>query len=212
MAASRESRIAAVVFDVGGVLSGDLFGELERYCERVGLPPSALIGYFIDDAEFSEVETGRAAVGDFLVALPDRVRDDHGVAIDLAGLLEVMSLSRPLRPTMMSLAGELARSHRVAVLTNNVAENDEFLLQHLAPPVFEFVVNSAAVGWRKPQPEIYTEVLQRLELPAEQVVLVDDLPQNLPPAADLGMSTVLFESESQCRVALRALGAQCSAA
>jgi hypothetical protein len=50
---------------------------------------------------------------------------------------------------------------------------------------------------RKPQPEIYDELLRRL-----------DLPQNLPPAAELGMKTVLFSSEPRCRQALRALGAQ----
>jgi hypothetical protein len=37
-------------------------------------------------------------------------------------------------------------------------------------------------------------------------VFVDDWEENLPPAAELGMATIAYESPAQCADALRALG------
>lgn len=41
-------------------------------------------------------------------------------------------------------------------------------------PRFEFVLASARVGWRKPDPRIFQEALRRLELPPERVAHIGD--------------------------------------
>lgn len=43
----------------------------------------------------------------------------------------------------------------------------------------------------KPNPDPYRQVLERLQLPGEQCVMVEDQPQNLKTAKDFGMKTVL---------------------
>ena len=55
---------------------------------------------------------------------------------------------------------------------------------------FELVVDSSFEGVRKPEPEIYARTLERLALPGEACVFVDDLEVNLPPAEALGMHPV----------------------
>jgi HAD superfamily hydrolase (TIGR01509 family) len=52
------------------------------------------------------------------------------------------------------------------------------------------VIVSGEVGIRKPDPAIYLLAAEKLGLPASACVLVDDMAANLPPAADLGMTTV----------------------
>ena len=71
--------------------------------------------------------------------------------------------------------------------------------------LFETVVDSAFVGVRKPDPEIYALVLERLGLPAEACVFVDDLPRNVEAAAALGFATVRFHDTEQAIADLDAL-------
>jgi putative hydrolase of the HAD superfamily len=71
--------------------------------------------------------------------------------------------------------------------------------------VFELVVDSAFVGMRKPDPEIYALTLERLGLPAEACVFVDDLEVNVDAARQLGMQGVVHHNTEQTIDALRRL-------
>jgi epoxide hydrolase-like predicted phosphatase len=57
--------------------------------------------------------------------------------------------------------------------------------------LFDAVVISGEIGFRKPAPEIYALAAERLGRAPERCVFVDDLPGNLKPAAEIGMATVL---------------------
>ncbi len=49
----------------------------------------------------------------------------------------------------------------------------------------------------KPYPEIYKLLLERYDLVAQECVFIDDTPRNLPPAENLGMSTIPFMTKEQ---------------
>ncbi len=53
--------------------------------------------------------------------------------------------------------------------------------------LFDTVVISGEVGLRKPDPAIYRPAAERLGLPPDQVVFVDDLAPNVRAAAAVGM-------------------------
>jgi putative hydrolase of the HAD superfamily len=71
--------------------------------------------------------------------------------------------------------------------------------------VFEVVVDSAFVGTRKPEPEIYALTLDRLGLPAAACVFVDDLERNVEAARDTGMEGIVFRDTGQAIAELEAL-------
>ena len=60
--------------------------------------------------------------------------------------------------------------------------------------LFDAVVISGEEGMRKPDRAIYELAIERMALPADDIVFVDDLPGNLAPARDLGMATVHHEN------------------
>ena len=68
------------------------------------------------------------------------------------------------------------------------------------------MLDSSDVGVRKPDPRFYTELLRRLDRPAEEVAFVDDFGENLVPAAAAGFATVLFTGADACRQSLAELG------
>lgn len=71
---------------------------------------------------------------------------------------------------------------------------------------FDGVVDSSKVGLRKPDRRIYELALRRFKLQPEECVFVDDKEENLAPAAEMGMRTVLFRNARQLKEELRKLG------
>lgn len=61
------------------------------------------------------------------------------------------------------------------------------------------------MGLAKPDLQIYIEVLRRLELPSLACVFVDDRPENLTPARELGMKVVLAECSAQVIAEVKAI-------
>ena len=63
------------------------------------------------------------------------------------------------------------------------------------PSLFDVVVDSSAVGARKPERRIYEVTQQRLGVAHEEIFFVDDIGQNLKAARALGWHTLLFTEE-----------------
>jgi putative hydrolase of the HAD superfamily len=70
--------------------------------------------------------------------------------------------------------------------------------------LFDVVVDSGVVGTRKPEPEIYAITLERLGLPGESCVFVDDLEVNVAAARDAGMHGIVYHDTAQAIAALDA--------
>ena len=71
--------------------------------------------------------------------------------------------------------------------------------------VFEVVVDSAFVGMRKPEPEIYALTLERLGLPGEACAFVDDLEVNVVAAREAGMQGIVFRDTASAVAELESL-------
>ena len=100
----------------------------------------------------------------------------------------------------------------MALLTNNVREWEPQWRAKLPEidEIFEVVVDSAFVGMRKPDREIYELTLERLGDGVEPAhcVFVDDVDVNCEAAVALGMRAVHFVDADQAIADVeRALGA-----
>lgn len=96
------------------------------------------------------------------------------------------------------LARASQRFSRVCSLSNDVSQwsvklRRTFGLDRAIDPW----IISSDVGSRKPSPEIYLHLLDRLEVSPERVVFVDDRPKNLDGARQVGMQTILFDPLGQ---------------
>lgn len=199
--------ITAVVFDLGGVLTGPPFAGVHAYEERVALPAGSLARYFRADPVMHRLERGEITAREFFKSVGIRVHEAYGVRIDLGELAAATESAAELNPAALALVRELHGRYALALLTNNAAEASVWRAQ-LPHELFDVIVDSSAVQLRKPDPRIYELVLDRLGRPASEVVFVDDFDENLPPAAELGMAVIPFESVEQCRKALVALGVE----
>ncbi|MBV9044721.1 MAG: HAD-IA family hydrolase, partial [Alphaproteobacteria bacterium] len=63
--------------------------------------------------------------------------------------------------------------------------------------MFDVVIESAKIGIRKPNPEIYKLMCKQLGVEPNECVFLDDLGPNLKPAKAMGMITIKVESGPQ---------------
>jgi putative hydrolase of the HAD superfamily len=103
------------------------------------------------------------------------------------------------------IAETRARGFRVALLSNERLSLRARLEHWDLASLFDYIVISAEVGMRKPDPAIYRRAAEGLALPAETCVFIDDREGNVLAAREVGMHALRFESIEQLRPALDGL-------
>jgi len=200
------TRVRAIVSDFGGVLTSPLLRSFAAFQDSSGIPLEALgqamaaVGERDGANPLFELETGRLSERDFLAKLDEELRAKLGRPVEMRGFAEAyfahLETNEELISYLRSLREE--RGLRLALLTNNVREwEPRWRAMIPVDDLFELVVDSAFVGMRKPEPEIYELTLQRLGVPAAAALLIDDIEVNCEAARALGMPAVWFHSTEQ---------------
>lgn len=181
---------SGLLVDFGGVLTTNVFDSFRAFCEGEGLAPEAVRDAFMRDDTartlLEDLETGRLDEAGF----EPRFAAALGLSPDRAdGLIErIFAGMRPDQAMLDALEAAKRGGVRTGMVSNSWGEGRYDRARF--PALFDAVVISAEEGIRKPDPRIYELGAERLGLPPEEIVFVDDLPGNLKPARELGMATV----------------------
>lgn len=197
--------IKAIVSDFGGVLTTPLFHAFSRVQEDSGLEVASLGKAMARVQEedgahpLYELEKGNLSEPDFLAALERGIEAETGRRVELHEFSErYWSHLHPNEPLIDKMRALRDAGYRMALLTNNVREWEPRWRSMLpVDEIFEVVVDSAFVGMRKPDPEIYQLTLERLGVPASEALFLDDIEVNCETARSLGMSDVWFRDNDQ---------------
>jgi len=195
--------VKALILDFGGVLTNDFWETLRGFAKREGLDENTFLALFTRDPEGMELLRGleRGSIGQarFESELAARL----GIAPD--GLLERMGAD--LRPDeqMLALVAELrAAGIKIAVLSNSLGSDyHDFYAPFELESRADVVIISHQVKLRKPEPEIFALVLERLGLPADECLFVDDIAAYLKPAQAMGMAVWHHTSTTETVAELR---------
>jgi putative hydrolase of the HAD superfamily len=211
------SEIVGLLVDWGGVMTTNLLHSFSAFCAAEGLDPQALAQAFRGGAgggpDARELligfEEGRVDETEFESALGELL----GLS-SAEGLIDRLFSGATLEQSMV----DAVRSARRAGVSTGLISNSWGTTRYpreLLGELFEGIVISGEVGIRKPAPRIYELGAQAIGREPAECVFVDDLPFNLPPAAELGMATVhhtdpaatVAELERLLGVSLRAAAA-----
>ena len=199
------SRIEAVITDFGGVLTSPLVDSFVSATQASGISLEELGKAMAAVAErdginpLVELETGRITEGEFFARLSDQLSDQRGSRVELDGFGDVWFKQLEPNEALIAYMRELrARGYKLAICTNNVREW-EARWQAMVPidEIFDVVVDSAFVGTRKPEPEIYRITLERLGATPEATLFIDDTEVNCDGARQLGMTAIRFRRTEQ---------------
>jgi putative hydrolase of the HAD superfamily len=148
---------------------------------------------------FLELEAGEAErvrkeylfrYGLTLVGLMRERKTDPGHYLDYVHQVPVERYLKPNR-RLQALLHSIPSTK--VVFTNGSRRHSQAVMKALGiSGAFEKIFDIASVGYiPKPDPRSYRTVLKRLGAEGSETVLVEDLPRNLPPAKEMGMTTIL---------------------
>jgi putative hydrolase of the HAD superfamily len=100
-------------------------------------------------------------------------------------------------PMIIKFFSALKPKYRFGMLSNDVSEWSRYLrLKHGFNEWLEVVIVSGEIGIRKPDPKMYSVLLERIQADPSRCLFVDDREKNLIPAQELGFKTVLFSRQN----------------
>jgi putative hydrolase of the HAD superfamily len=199
--------IKAVIFDIGGVLQiAPRFGEFGIFSSweaRLGLEPGQ-IGLRIRGT-WDSGRAGRITVAEVHRQLAESLGwDGQRVGAFMADFWREY-LGIPNTALTEYLRG-LRPGYRTALLSNSFAgarEKEQELYQLDA--LTDLIIYSHEVGLAKPDRRIYELACDRLGVPAERVVFLDDNEQYVAGARAAGLHGVLFTGNAQAIADIEAL-------
>jgi putative hydrolase of the HAD superfamily len=206
------AELRAVVSDFGGVLTTPLLAAFAAFQDDSGISPENL-GLAMreglaegEELPLFKLERGEISEDEFIERLEDGLESILGHRPHLHHFRHKFFGALDPNEEMIALMRELKASGlKMAMLTNNVREWEP-LWRSMLPvdEIFEEIVDSAFVGCRKPEGRIYELTLERIGMPAEACLFVDDLQVNCEAAEKAGMKAVHFRENTQAIGEIRA--------
>ncbi len=192
----------ALVVDFGGVLTTPLQEAMIAFAADIGIELQDLIrialgAYSVgNDQLVVDFETGKISEDDFAVKFAARIKKVSGVEVPPEGLVRRIFKGLNIEEDMLfGLEATRSGGYKTAMLSNSwgMSLYPRDRIDHL----FDVMVISGEVGMRKPDREIFDATVERLGVPAEKCIFVDDHPGHLTTAEEMGMTTVLHRSPAQ---------------
>jgi epoxide hydrolase-like predicted phosphatase len=181
--------VRGLLVDFGGVLTTNVFESFRAFCEAEGLKPDAVRNVFRERGEgldlLRQLERGELEVD----AFSERFAPLLGVT-EAEGMVERLFAGVKPDEPMIEAVRQVHRSGIPTGLISNSWGGTTYNLD-LIGELFDGVVISGEVGLHKPEPEIFRLGAERIGLPPEECVFVDDLKENCAGAEAIGMIAIL---------------------
>lgn len=201
----------AVLWDFGGVITTSPLAAFRRFEHERNLPTnfiSTINSTNPDTNAWARFERSEISIEEFDAAFYDEA---IASGAPLSGREVLALLVGDIRPSMVNALRMIkARGIRQACITNNV-KNGEGAMARTATQtdevahimdIFDHVIESAKIGIRKPDPQIYMIACEALDITPQQAIFLDDLGINLKPARAMGMRTIKVSDPDQALNAL----------
>lgn len=191
----------ALLVDFGGVLTTSVVAALKAFARRHGLAEEQVLTVLADayrtdadDHPVARLERGEIDAEGFAAALRERLAADGLPEGDLVA--QMLGSLEPDPVMWEAVRRARAAGIRTALVSNSWGDPMHYPRAQLAE-LFDALVISAEVGVRKPDPRIYLIATERVGVPPERCVFVDDHPANVAAAEALGMRGVLHRDAAR---------------
>ncbi len=188
-----------IIFDLGGVLLNIDYNLTEQAFVTAGVRNFGVLYSQLRQTDiFDRWETGQMSRGEFIKTM-QQASDSPITDAQVLAAWNAMLLNFPVR--RLQILQQLRNHYDLFLLSNTNEVHEEVFNQilhreHGIPNIgvfFDKVYLSHRVGLRKPMPEIFLRVLEDNGLVAGETLFIDDSPQHIATANDLGIQTIYLK-------------------
>jgi putative hydrolase of the HAD superfamily len=190
-----------LLVDYGGVLTTNIWVSFSAFCDTEGLDSETVKDTFRKDGEglklLRTLERGEITDADFEAAF--------GELLGVAPESLITRLFAGLGPDREMI--DVVQEVRAAGVPTGLISNSwgTGIYERAPLHIFDATVISGDVGLHKPEPEIYRLGAERIGVPADRCVFVDDLRENITGAEAVGMTALLHRDTGATASRLREL-------
>jgi putative hydrolase of the HAD superfamily len=189
------SHFEYILFDLDETLYPREAGLMEAISQRILLFMTQKVGMPADDA----LEKKRYYYQNHGTSLQGLIAEYNIDPLEYLKFVHDLNLQDYLRPSPpLDVMLREIPLHKVIFTNADLAHTERVLEALQVRPHFDQIIDIDALNYHcKPDPLAYRLVLDLLGVPGERCIMVDDTARNLLPAKDLGMVTILVDSESK---------------
>ncbi|MEJ2111366.1 MAG: HAD family phosphatase, partial [Acidobacteriota bacterium] len=189
----NKAPISVIVFDVGGVLSKDMIDtKLIDLADSYDLDVDSLLSAksqyrdLADLGEISDSEFWVQILDHFGVQATEEDKEIYSYIVLVDGTLDI--------------ARSLSGKYKTAILSNDSKEMGALRRKKFGfDEIFDPIIISGYFGVKKPDAGIYNILLEKLGVPAEECLFIDNNQDNVDGARAAGIQAILFKNSEHLR-------------
>ena len=193
--------VKAIIFDLGAVILNINYQNTIDGFEKLGVKNTT--SFYSKKTQthlFNQIETGKISQKEFLLQLQKETSDASIQQVKNAWNAMLLDLPEE----RIKLLKSLNQNYAIFLLSNTNAlhicefkkklgDNEYTEFYNL----FDKVYYSHKIGFRKPQAEAFTIILNQNKLAAHEVLFIDDSPQHIEGAKKLGIQAYHLKDEEE---------------
>lgn len=191
--------IGTILFDADGVVQRAPAGWLDRLVSRIGLTDRE--SRDVLDAIFAAERPALTGAEDFRAAIAELLIEwDRADRLDaVVGAWHEIEVD----DAVLEIVGQLRSDGiRCCLATNQHAVRAAYM-RSLYDRHFDDQFYSCEIGALKPDQAYFSAVLERLDVPAQQVVFIDDTAANVATARQVGIDARLYTGPDALQMTMR---------
>ena len=185
--------VKAIIFDLGAVILNINYQNTIDEFKKLGVKnPNSFYSKKTQTHLFNQIETGKISQKEFLLQLQKETSDASIQQVKNAWNAMLLDLPEE----RIKLLKSLNQNYAIFLLSNTNALHISEFKKKLGNKkytefynLFDKVYYSHKIGFRKPQAEAFTIILNQNKLSANEVLFIDDSPQHIEGAKKLGIKT-----------------------
>ena len=182
-----------IIFDLGGVVFGNGSQKAMKYLKNKYFFSDRFLEKMFYGKEALDFRVGKLEPAQFWQFISQILPREIGLTADDVKNIWYNFYIPPRG--MFDLIRKLKRNYKLGIISGNIKERVEFLDKKYGFRMyFDFEVYSFDVRANKPSLILYEKAVEKAKVEASNCLYIDDCPEYLEPARNLGMRTILFEN------------------